>query len=611
MDGRTNRREDRREYEEEGAAMTEQALNQLARQVMLDAARLEYGGLAEERPEHTFSPAFEGRMKRLLRRGNHPLRYQILHAAACLLLVLILSGCTVLAVSTEAREAFAGWVREVYETAFVYRYTGPEQTKSMEAAKPNVIYRPSWVPEGYYETSGHGMEAEQGIVCYENRKGGRLTIFYAHDFDGNALPLDGDEADVFRVFVGEAPADLYVDRTPGNANNLIWEDGGVFFRISGSPSGEELTQVAESLEAYEELPPLEERRLSWVPAGYQESSRVMMRNQGHVQYQNEEGNLITLGYRRGEEAISLQIVPSSGGELKPQTALVHGHPADFYLDEGEASALVWAEDGLLFSILAYGSREELVAMAESQEVILPDRRPAWAPEGYALYERSFLNSAVCAVTMYENPEGETILFRCQPNGDTGRLCLIPNEGSVEKRVFVDGYPADLYSAAEPGSRSEMCWSDGEALYFLSGNISDEEMLNMAESVRDMPPLPATHIPVWIPLGYRNTSAHGGVWSVEAKYENEAGERFSFRFARRGPVKDSLEECLEDIRKAVGSLEGQEVSVDGCPGRLYADAGGMNHLVWGPEGTEEVYWLSGPLSGEVLLEIAGRVNRTAG
>ena len=211
--------------------MTEQALNQLARQVMLDAARLEYGGLAEERPEHTFSPAFEGRMKRLLRRGNHPLRYQILHAAACLLLVLILSGCTVLAVSTEAREVFAGWVREVYETAFVYRYTGPEQTKSMEAAKPNVIYRPSWVPEGYYETSGHGMEAEQGIVCYENRKGGRLTIFYAHDFDGNALPLDGDEADVFRVFVGEAPADLYVDRTPGNANNLIWEDGGVFFRL--------------------------------------------------------------------------------------------------------------------------------------------------------------------------------------------------------------------------------------------------------------------------------------------------------------------------------------------------------------------------------------------
>ena len=50
----------------EGAAMTEQALTQLARRTMLDAARLEYGG---EEP-HTFSLAFERRMKKLLRRGR-------------------------------------------------------------------------------------------------------------------------------------------------------------------------------------------------------------------------------------------------------------------------------------------------------------------------------------------------------------------------------------------------------------------------------------------------------------------------------------------------------------------------------------------------------------
>ena len=39
--------------------MTEQALNQLTRRIVLDAARLEYGGLLEGAPEHTFSPAFE------------------------------------------------------------------------------------------------------------------------------------------------------------------------------------------------------------------------------------------------------------------------------------------------------------------------------------------------------------------------------------------------------------------------------------------------------------------------------------------------------------------------------------------------------------------------
>ena len=55
--------------------MTGQALDQLARRVILDTARLEYGVLLEEAPEHSFSPAFERKMKRLLRRGRHPVWY--------------------------------------------------------------------------------------------------------------------------------------------------------------------------------------------------------------------------------------------------------------------------------------------------------------------------------------------------------------------------------------------------------------------------------------------------------------------------------------------------------------------------------------------------------
>ena len=95
----------------------------------------------------TFSPAFERKMKKLIRRADHPVWYRIAQAAACLLLAALLSGCTVLAVSPEARAAFAGWVREVYETWFVYRYTGEEQPTS-----ENTVYAPTWVPEGYEET---------------------------------------------------------------------------------------------------------------------------------------------------------------------------------------------------------------------------------------------------------------------------------------------------------------------------------------------------------------------------------------------------------------------------------------------------------------------------
>ena len=50
------------------------------------AARQEYGALMAEMPEHTFLPAFERKMRRLLRRANHPLRRRIIQTAACLLL---------------------------------------------------------------------------------------------------------------------------------------------------------------------------------------------------------------------------------------------------------------------------------------------------------------------------------------------------------------------------------------------------------------------------------------------------------------------------------------------------------------------------------------------
>ena len=39
--------------------------------------------------DHQFSPRFERKMKRVIRRGRHPVAYKFLHRAACLLVVVL------------------------------------------------------------------------------------------------------------------------------------------------------------------------------------------------------------------------------------------------------------------------------------------------------------------------------------------------------------------------------------------------------------------------------------------------------------------------------------------------------------------------------------------
>ena len=530
--------------------MTDYELEKLTRRVMLDAARLEYSSLSEE--PHPFSPAFERKMKKLLRRGRHPVLYRALRGAACFLLVLLLSGCAVLAVSPVAREVFAGWVREIHDTYFLYKFWGNEEresvskedvlyqptyvpsgyrieyrsvlsdntvticytndqtgylvvftyfsdesspvlqitgeneiiyqkvqvngipadlyldseegeanvivwvdekngaafriggvldgeeltrmAESVEAVPRNVIFRPSWLPEGYYETSAEdcpvkgdkvpeGLDAGKSVLTYENGKGGRLTITYAQEFDIADLRPDRCEADAASVLVGGDQAFLFLEQT--EPHHLVWVDGesGIFFWLSGPFTVEELIQVGESMEKREEPPPLEAQSLTWVPAGYQELERVEMREQSFVQYQNDEGYVITLSYSRSTEAVHPHVVPSDGGELTLQPVRVGGLPGDLYLEKDEANVLVWAQDGLLFSIQGYCTAEEMIAMAESVKVMPVEYRPTWIPKGFL--DSLHAGSASCT--------GGQVAHRHRHPGDGGGHRLEQRHGAAGQR----------------------------------------------------------------------------------------------------------------------------------------------------------------------------------
>lgn len=193
-------------------------------------------------------PEIERKMEKRSRRASHPIRHRVMKAVACFLLVVLLGGGSVLTLSADARAAFVTWVKEVYETQFIYRFfqTGEETSN-------NTLYRPTWIPSDYEMISESVLDGASTFV-YKN-DANELVVFTC--FQNTASSVFGVERDgtelYSQVLVSGISADLYLDPEEGESNVLIWidESKGVIFRIS-APFGEnELIRMAESIEKFE------------------------------------------------------------------------------------------------------------------------------------------------------------------------------------------------------------------------------------------------------------------------------------------------------------------------------------------------------------------------
>ena len=292
------------------------------------------------------------------RRADNPIRHRIVRAAACILLAALLGG-TVLAISPEARAAFVGWVREVYETWFVYKYHG----KNYESG--DVVYRPSWLPDGYTETSTPDLY-EQEVIVYKNADGSLLIFGYSQ----NAMDLyvSRDEAIIRQTTVRGNAAELYLYEIEDAFSSLVWTDAdsGLIFWITSTLDGETMVKIAESVTAQEVPKTQVIYRPAWIPDGYYEASRVETDTQTTIIYEDNDNHLITFYYVRDADATSIYL-EQKGVEIK--SVLISNIFADLYLDEDEenANSLVWVDEknGVLFWISANCNEEELIKIAES------------------------------------------------------------------------------------------------------------------------------------------------------------------------------------------------------------------------------------------------------
>ena len=148
-------------------------------------------------------------------------------------------------VSPEARAAFAGWIREVYETYDRY-FFGSEMSAGAEVDN----YVPSYIPAGFdlldvIETDGSTtmvwQDADGDLLYFQS--------FFNLDNAVGELYVETEGMDHKSVTVSGLVADFYYSEDREQSNTIVWTDDqkNALYIISAMLEEEELICIAESV----------------------------------------------------------------------------------------------------------------------------------------------------------------------------------------------------------------------------------------------------------------------------------------------------------------------------------------------------------------------------
>lgn len=195
--------------------------------------------------QYVFPPEFEKKIERLKRRAKHPIFYKTMHRAASIVLAILVTGGAWITVDAEARATFVGWVKEIYETYFVYRFEDVSHTNENAGI---VAYRPTWLPSGY--TEFYVDEEEDTVaVVYANEEGQMLKLSYVYNPNETNWFVKAEQVEIVPTTVNGEPAELLISKTTETANAIMWTtpDNTAFY-LSAFLEEDDLIKVAESIQ---------------------------------------------------------------------------------------------------------------------------------------------------------------------------------------------------------------------------------------------------------------------------------------------------------------------------------------------------------------------------
>lgn len=220
----------------------------ILKEATAEAERFRLSIVPEDGEPHVFSKRFERKMQKLIRRANHPIRYQVMRTAAAIALAILTLFGAVMAVSPEARAAVIGWIKETFG---VYTHYSSDTTNAEDTNTDPVKceYRFSALPEGYMELMVKDIEGGKTYL-YGDDSGNILQFTYTYDPENNSLFVRTDDCKHYSGFVNNLPADIYISSKENETNAIIWQDlqEGVFFEIHTMSDQAGLIALAETVE---------------------------------------------------------------------------------------------------------------------------------------------------------------------------------------------------------------------------------------------------------------------------------------------------------------------------------------------------------------------------
>ena len=469
--------------------MTDQALDKLMRQVLIDSLALEED--SAEPADFNPSKRHQQQMKIMLKnplgwykRKAKPVWKLALRRVAVVLLVASLGFGSVMVVSPTARAAVIRWVVEWYETHIVYRYFGEDMPEGMPQ------YEIARIPDGFIEIDRIENSSSVSLL-FEDGDGGVICFDYNYMHQGAATLITTDD-NTTEITINGLQGQLLSPTKTKSTTTVTWVDSSanIQFVIDTSLNQDNAIALAESVALVEEKYEIPQYKISALPEGYveNEEKRIQMPEYGRVLYENNDQQWLWLRYVYIQQGAA-SVINTEGAEVKP--VKINGHTGQLFLSENfeeQDNTVTWIDEAnrIQFTVDGHFDEDELLTIAESVAIVkvqsyMPQYEISALPDGYRETDYAVLPISVSA--MYENDLGGIICLDYVYMTE-GAAWGFVTEDSELVDVTVNDCNGTLFLPDNPENMTTLTWIDPKQnMQFCIDAVCDKEsIIRMAESI---------------------------------------------------------------------------------------------------------------------------------